>query len=278
MSRKARLVRSHPVDAAAGEEETLEKRVLRRLSDHVPAGSLELIEARLLRQQDHGPGWQHDSALVWPVRVHIDERRGQPAVPAGGGDRRDYFRESAAVVEMPMGEEDALDRRNVDTEAGRVLHPDRRVRPHVEQQTVLPIPATSRSKNGQAVARATALVEEHVSRMPTEFPRGGRALQEAADLPDLRHPRIDARERVCLVVDHDGQAQLVEGRDLFLAHGESVSLRGSALHPRTWLRILRGAAARWLSGCRLTALNEGGRFASKSRPQKPQLSTTRASN
>jgi len=49
MSREARLVRGHPVDSAAGEEEALEKGMLRRLPDHIPAGSLELIETRLLR-------------------------------------------------------------------------------------------------------------------------------------------------------------------------------------------------------------------------------------
>src|SRR3954447_420862 len=160
MSWEARLVRSHPIDAAAGEEKTLEKRMLLRLPDDVPAGTLELIEARLLREQDHRPGRQHDSALVWPVRVHIDERRGEPAAPARGGDCRHYFREPAAVVEMPVGEEHALDRRHVDAETRGVLRPHRRVWPHVEQQTVPPIPASPRGENGQAVARATGVVEE----------------------------------------------------------------------------------------------------------------------
>src|SRR5260370_5925591 len=55
--------------------------------------------------------------------------------------------------------------------------------------------------------------------MPGMLAHRWQARDEVRDLGNLRHPLVDAGERVGLVVDHHKQAQLVQRRNTFWCHG-----------------------------------------------------------
>jgi hypothetical protein len=124
------------------------------------------------------------------------------------------------VVEVPVREKEALDHGEIDPQPRRVLLPYRRVGPHVVEQRVSPVAAPPCDEDGEAVASATETIEHHLARMSRKLALRRQAREEACRLGHLRDARVDAGERVGLVVDDDRQPKFVQRRDVFRAHGE----------------------------------------------------------
>ena len=72
---------------------------------------------------------------------------------------------------MPVGEEHAVDRRQIDAQSRRVVLPHRRVGPHVEEQSVAPIAASPVGEHGKAMAGAAEAIEHDLAGVPGEFAR-----------------------------------------------------------------------------------------------------------
>ena len=130
-----------------------------------------------------------------------------PGLPARGGDLGRDLGQRAAVVEVPVREEDHLDGREIDAEPRCVLTPDRRGGTDVEEHRVLLAPESSRDEHREAVARDAEVRVGLVTAVAVLGGAcGGDATEVAGHLGDLRDALVDAREGVRLVVDDDEEA------------------------------------------------------------------------
>src|SRR5262249_35741410 len=103
---EAGLIVGHAVTLAAAERETTHNGMGIALPDDLTAGTPDLLERGLLRKHDHQPARQQNAALVGPVRMQVDDRPCEPGRGARIANGRDDLREAAAVIEMPVGQED----------------------------------------------------------------------------------------------------------------------------------------------------------------------------
>jgi hypothetical protein len=78
------------------------------------------------------------------------------------------------------------------------------------------------------VTSPAQLVEYHLAVMPTVSECDRRSLEQMSHLAELRHPWIDARQDVGLVVDHNEQRQRVQRDNLGPRHVAPGSHRPAA--------------------------------------------------
>src|SRR4051812_34298879 len=219
MAGKPGLIRRDALDPAAPEKESVQEGVVFRMPGDAGTRRREVLKPGLGREQDHHAARKENSALIRPVWMNIHEWRLAPGGLPGLGDCREDLRQRAAMVEMPVREEDSLDRGEVDAQAVCVVLPDRCIRPYVEEQSVQPIAAPRGREHGEAMAAAAEAVEHDLARMPCEVLRRRWPSEMAHYLGGLRNAVVHAGQRVRLVVDHDRQSQLVELGDGFECHG-----------------------------------------------------------
>ncbi len=211
MAGKPGLVGRHARDRAAAEEEATTDEVgVGRLHD-AAAGGCNGLEVRFGRQQHQRAVRGHQAALIGAVGVQVDdERRRRAGAGARRGDRSHHLRQPAAVVVMPVGEEHALDAREVDGEPCGVGQPHVRIGADVEQHRVSLGAAAACREHGVTVAGAAQLVEYDLAFMALVHAVGCAAREQVHDFRDLGHPVVDAGQRVGLVVDDDEQVQCIK--------------------------------------------------------------------
>src|SRR5215469_4519951 len=142
--------------------------------------------------------------------MQVDDRPRKTGAGPRLSDGGDDLWKPAAMIEMPVRQEDVLDRREVDRQSPSIVEPDVGIGPDVEQQAAFHAAPAARHQYREPVTGAAELIEDRLAVMAFVLAarRGPRG--EVHDLRNLGHALIDARERIGLVVDHDQNLQLVE--------------------------------------------------------------------
>ncbi len=207
--------------------------VLLGVQADVAAGGGDRLQRRLGRQQHQETGRAEAAALLRAIRVEVDDRGGPARLAPRARHLGHHAGQRAAVVEVPVRQEDGLDRGEVDRQPARVVQPHLGRRADVEQHRVAAVAAAAGQQRREAVARdaqvleclaALAAVRDGARRRPRHVP---------GQLRQLRHPLVHARQRVGLVVDHDQNPAFIERRAihaLFLAPARAESLAGLRRH------------------------------------------------
>ncbi len=114
------------------------------------------------------------------------------------------------MVEMPVRQEDVLDRREVDRQSPSIVEPDVGIGSDIEQQAAFHATPAARHQYREPVTSAAELIEDGLAVMAFVLAARRSSRGEVDDLRNLGHALIDARERIGLVVDHDQNLQLVK--------------------------------------------------------------------
>src|SRR5262249_2973847 len=181
---EAGLIVGHAVDLAAAEKETTHNGMRVALPDDLTAGATDLREGGLAREHDPHPARQQNAALVGPVRMQVDDRPCEPGRGPRIANGRDDLRKAAAVIEMPVGQEDVFDRGEIDPEPPGIIEPEVGIGADVEQHAVLGRSTAASDQDREPMASTAELIEDGlavVSVMPAarRRPRG-----EVDDLRD----------------------------------------------------------------------------------------------
>src|SRR5215472_1754186 len=98
--------------------------------------------------------------------MQIDDRRRETRGGSGCGDSGYDFRETAAVIEMPVRQEDVLDAREIDAESPRVVEPEVGIGADIEEHAVSQLPPAARDQYGETVTGAAKLIEHGLAVVP----------------------------------------------------------------------------------------------------------------
>src|SRR5665213_692322 len=150
--------------------------------------------------------------------MEIYERRFQTCVRASSSDRFDDDGKAAGVVAMPMRQEDALDRRQFDSEARCVVEPCISIRADVEQDASQLVSASSSQQHRQPVTRDAQMLKHTHSGVSVVVASWWQAVQKRGHLGNLVDSGVDARQGIGLVVDHDDHLEVVQYCEVIHAH------------------------------------------------------------
>ena len=153
----------------------------------------------------------------------------RPAARRAARDRTDGDRQAAAVVPVPVRQEDGLDGGQIEVQPGRVVEPHVAVRADVEQHAARLVADAAGDEHREPMAGHAEVVEGGHHVVAGAAGRR-RAAQQRRHLRQLGHTGIDARQGVGLVVDDDGEHELIE---------HLWSLRHDRIMPRPIVRSAR---------------------------------------
>jgi hypothetical protein len=130
---EALLIGGDAGDCPAAKKEAVADRMGAIMGYDLTAGLPDVFKGRLLRQHYHRPAGQQDAPLVRTIGVEIDERlreaRRQPRLANRGDDPW----KTAAVIEMPVRQQDVFDCREVDRKSPRIFEPQVGIRADIEE-------------------------------------------------------------------------------------------------------------------------------------------------
>ncbi len=125
---------------------------------------------------------------------------------------------------MPMRQEDAVDRSQLDPEPCCVVKPRTAVRADVEQDAAHFVPVSSSQEHREPVAGNAQVLKRTHAGVPVVVASWWHPLQERCHFGDLVDARVDTRQGVGLVVDHDDHLEVVQ-------HGEVIDAHRTMLAP-----------------------------------------------
>ena len=123
-------------------------------------------ESRLLRKHDHHAARHQYAALVRPVRMKIDDRPTKVETGSCLADSCNDSWKTAAMVEMPVRQENVLDCGKIDPEPSGIVEPDVWIGSDIEQHAALPVAPATGNQHRESVTGAAELIEHNLAVMP----------------------------------------------------------------------------------------------------------------
>jgi hypothetical protein len=130
---EALLIGGDAGDCPAAKKEAVADRMGAIMGYDLTAGLPDVVEGRLLRQHYYRPAGQQHAPLVRTIGVEIDERLCEARRQSRLGNRGDDPWETAAVIEMPVRQQDVSDCREVDLKSPRIFEPQVGIRADIEE-------------------------------------------------------------------------------------------------------------------------------------------------
>src|SRR6516162_7979896 len=192
VANEARLILRRAVDRTASKEVAAADGMRPVGGNDLAAGLCDVFERRFLRKHDHHAARQQDAALVRPVRMKIDDR---PAKPEAGTCLADSCNDSwktAAVVEMPVRQENVLDRGEIDPEPSGIVEPDVWIGADIEQHAALPVASPTGNQHRESVTGAAQLIKYNLAVMPFVLSAWSGSCRKMDNFLDLGQTLIDA--------------------------------------------------------------------------------------